>query len=121
MTFFMLGCRLGCNLSLLLFSPEIQQVKQFPDAERKDNDEMKLNLMDLKMKNYLFQENDATVLDTILKQGVSKNENGENTDGNVGETVGRTEDIREEDSSSEGGKRARELRPPQGTASYMDG
>jgi hypothetical protein len=47
-------------------------VEQFPDAERKDNDEMKLNLMDLKVKNYLFQANDLTVLDTILKQGTAK-------------------------------------------------
>jgi hypothetical protein len=47
-------------------------VEQFPDAERKDNDEMKLNLMDLKVKNYLFQANDLTVLDAILKQGTAK-------------------------------------------------
>jgi hypothetical protein len=47
-------------------------VEQFPDAEIKDNDEMKLNLMDLKVKNYLFQANDLTVLDTILKQGTAK-------------------------------------------------
>jgi hypothetical protein len=33
---------------------------------------MKQNLMDLKVKNYLFQANDQTVLDTILKQGTAR-------------------------------------------------
>ncbi|GMY20386.1 ADP glucose pyrophosphorylase large subunit 1 [Fagus crenata] len=40
------------------------------DAQRKKNDEMKLK--DLKMKNYLFQAIDRTVLDTILKKDTAK-------------------------------------------------
>lgn len=39
-------------------------------AQRKKNDEMKLK--DLKIKNYLFQAIDRTVLDTILKKDTSK-------------------------------------------------
>ncbi|KAL5543912.1 hypothetical protein UlMin_007696 [Ulmus minor] len=40
------------------------------DAQRKKNDEMKLK--DLKVKNYLFQAIDRTVLDTILKKNTAK-------------------------------------------------
>ncbi|XP_050877827.1 uncharacterized protein LOC127081631 [Lathyrus oleraceus] len=40
------------------------------EAQRKKNDEMKLK--DLKTKNYLFQEIDRTVLDTILKKDTYK-------------------------------------------------
>uniref|UniRef100_A0A2N9G6A8 Integrase catalytic domain-containing protein n=5 Tax=Fagus sylvatica TaxID=28930 RepID=A0A2N9G6A8_FAGSY len=40
------------------------------DAQRKKNDEMKLK--DLKVKNYLFQAIDRTVLDTILKKDTAK-------------------------------------------------
>ena len=40
------------------------------DAHKKKNDEMKLN--DLKVKNYLFQAIDRTVLDTILKKDTAK-------------------------------------------------
>ncbi|KAI5439434.1 hypothetical protein KIW84_024999 [Lathyrus oleraceus] len=40
------------------------------EAQRKKNDEMKLK--DLKTKNYLFQEIERTVLDTILKKDTSK-------------------------------------------------
>lgn len=39
-------------------------------AQRNKNDEMKLK--DLKIKNYLFQAIDRTVLDTILKKDTSK-------------------------------------------------
>ena len=40
------------------------------DAQRKKNDEMKLK--DLKVKNYLFQAIDRTILDTILKKDTAK-------------------------------------------------
>ena len=40
------------------------------DAQRKKNDEMKLK--DMKVKNYLFQAIDWTVLDTILKKDTTK-------------------------------------------------
>ncbi|KDO37587.1 hypothetical protein CISIN_1g042894mg [Citrus sinensis] len=40
------------------------------DAQRKKNDEMKMK--DLKVKNYLFQAIDCTVLDTILKMILPK-------------------------------------------------
>ena len=40
------------------------------DAQWKKNDEMKLK--DLKVKNYLFQAIDQTVLDTILKKDTAK-------------------------------------------------
>lgn len=40
------------------------------DAQRKKNDEMKLK--DLKVKNYLFQAINRTVLDTILKKDTAK-------------------------------------------------
>jgi hypothetical protein len=40
------------------------------DAQRKKNDKMKLK--DLKVKNYLFQAIDRTVLDTILKKDTAK-------------------------------------------------
>lgn len=40
------------------------------DAQRKKNDEMKLK--DLKVKNYLFQAIDRTVLDIILKKDTAK-------------------------------------------------
>ena len=41
------------------------------DAQQKKNDEMKLK--DLKIKNYLFQAIDRTVLDTILRKDTAKN------------------------------------------------
>jgi hypothetical protein len=41
------------------------------DGQQKKNDEMKLK--DLKVKNYLFQAIDRTVLDTILKKDTAKN------------------------------------------------
>ena len=41
------------------------------DGQQKKNDEMKLK--DLKVKNYLFQTIDRTVLDTILKKDTAKN------------------------------------------------
>ena len=41
------------------------------DAQQKKNDEMKLK--DLKVKNYLFQALDRTVLDTILRKDTAKN------------------------------------------------
>ena len=41
------------------------------DAQWKKNDEMRLK--DLKMKNYLFQTIDLTVLDTILKKNTARN------------------------------------------------
>ena len=41
------------------------------DAQQKKNDEMKLK--DLKVKNYLFQAIDRTVLDTILRKDTAKN------------------------------------------------
>jgi hypothetical protein len=40
------------------------------DAQRKKMDELKLK--DLKVKNYLFQALDRTVLDTILKKDTAK-------------------------------------------------
>ena len=40
------------------------------DAQRKKNDEMQLK--DLKVKNYLFQAIDRTILDTILKKDTAK-------------------------------------------------
>ncbi|CAL2259316.1 unnamed protein product [Prunus armeniaca] len=40
------------------------------DAQRKKNDDLKLK--DLKVKNYLFQAIDRTVLDTILKKDTAK-------------------------------------------------
>ena len=40
------------------------------DAQKKKNDEMKMK--DLKVKNYLFQAIDRTVLDTILKKDTAK-------------------------------------------------
>ena len=40
------------------------------DAHRKNNDEMKLK--DLKVKNYLFQAIDQTILDTILNKDTAK-------------------------------------------------
>jgi len=41
------------------------------DGQQKKNDEMKLK--DLKVKNYLFQAIDRTVLDTVLKKDTAKN------------------------------------------------
>lgn len=41
------------------------------DGQQKKNDEIKLK--DLKVKNYLFQAIDRTVLDTILKKDTAKN------------------------------------------------
>jgi len=41
------------------------------DGQQKKNDEMKLK--DLKVKNYLFQAIDRTILDTILKKDTAKN------------------------------------------------
>jgi hypothetical protein len=40
------------------------------DVQQKKNDEMKLK--DLKVKNYLFQAIDQTVIDTILKKDTTK-------------------------------------------------
>ena len=40
------------------------------DGQRKKNDELKLK--DLKVKNYLFQTIDRTILDTILKKDTAK-------------------------------------------------
>ena len=40
------------------------------DAQKKKNDEMKLK--DLKVKNYLFQAIDQTILDTILNKDTAK-------------------------------------------------
>ena len=41
------------------------------EAQQKKNDELRLK--DLKVKNYLFQAIDRTVLDTILKKNTAKN------------------------------------------------
>lgn len=40
------------------------------DAQRKQNDKIKLK--DLKLKNYLFQAIDRTVLDIIIKKDIVK-------------------------------------------------
>ncbi|KAL0313352.1 UNVERIFIED_CONTAM: hypothetical protein Sradi_5734500 [Sesamum radiatum] len=57
------------NWSILAMSNQQMKTSQ-SEAQRKRNEETKLK--DLKVKNYLFQAIDRTVLDTILKKNTAK-------------------------------------------------